>query len=595
MLTTDNLRTGNSSNLVRDSGSDTTDCDQSQCKPSLQCSLGNIKFKKNFLELENEHGNLTKVCFPIKATAYVRWAVEPKVSVLLKFKDDLGDMHTLLVPKAECKDSKRLIERLINCGWDFCCSKKTVMTILDELLGWSCPQNNLQRVALPGWHRNGENVPKVFIYGDRVFVSEGKPSKVYFAGNSPIKKCGTLDEWQQNVAKLFVGNSRQILFLSAAFAGPLLELVKQPNIGLLLHGLSRSGKTATLAAICSVFGDKGFMGNWKATANALLHSASERNDLIFPLDELSQAKASDAGDAAYDLMNGVSKARLSADIKMQDVLRFRLVTISTGEQSFTSYLAKHGLTASNGQLARMVSIPFSSKGVFEQIHGYKDDASFATALATNASTYFGTAGPKFIQYLVDHQRDIEQSARDRIDEIQDTFIRACADQNETVLQLDVAKRLATIAYAGELAIEIGILPFDVGVAIRAACTCFRAWGRQYEMEAATRDPVFAAAKSFITDQQASFISLAQHRSVKSQTIGFTHTVDGVTAFLLTPPTFQQQLCIQHGKQALINALKSRNLLMLGARGTPTRQITLPGSKGGKQSFYVINSNILRAG
>ena len=168
----------------------------------------------------------------------------------------------------------------------------------------------------------------------------------------------------------------------------------------------------------------------------------------------------------------------------------------------------------------------------------------------------------------------------------------CADLPEIGLQLDVARRLATIAYAGELAIEIGILPFDSGVAIRAARTCFKAWNRQYEAEAVARDPVFASVKGYIADHQASFIPLVEHRSAKGLPCGFTHTVDGVTAFLLSQEAFQQQVCLQHGKSAVIAALKSRNLLMLGARGTPTRQIAMPSSKSGKQSFYVINPLIL---
>ena len=104
--------------------------------------------------------------------------------------------------------------------------------------------------------------------------------------------------------------------------------------------------------------------------------------------------------------------------------------------------------------------------------------------------------------------------------------------------------------------------------------------------------VVARALAWSTDHQASFIPLVEHRSVNGHSHGFTHTVDGVKAFLLSQEAFQQQLCHQHGKSAVIAALKSRNLLMLGARGTPARQVALPGSKSGKQSFYVINSLIL---
>lgn len=592
MLTADDLRTVKRSCLLRDDGGSTADRDQPQAKPPRQCSLGTIKLKKDCLELDDGQGNLTKVCLPIKAIAYVRQTIEPKVSVLVKIIDDQGQSHVELFTKAECKDVKRLIERLVNCGWDYYCDTKTLFAVLKDMLIWSLPEKNLLGVNKPGWHDNGGSGKKVFIYGDQILAPKGEKPAVYFYGTAPFKKQGTLEEWKQFVAKFFTGNSRQILLLSAAFAGPLLGIVKQPNIGILLHGTSRAGKTATLATICSVYGDEEIMESWKSTTNALLQSAVERNDLVFPLDELSQAKASDAGEAAYDLMNGHSKRRLNSDSKVQPAQKFKLITISTGEQSFAAYLAKYGLTASAGQLARMLSIPFSSKGIFENTHGYKNHAALAVAMATNAQKYFGTAGPAFIQHLVNHQEHIEQSAAAGIEKIQDTLMSSCADQPETGLQLDVARRLATIAYAGELAIQIGILPFDAGVAIRAARTCFKAWNRQYEAEAATRDPVFAAVKGYITDHHASFIPLNQHHLAKGEPIGFLKDVDGVSAFLLSQEVFQQQVCLQHGKSAVIAALKNRNLLMLGARGTPTRQVAMPGSKSGKQSFYVINPLIL---
>ena len=553
-----------------------------------------LERKENILYAQSEDGEDIPICYAIKPEAYVRGETELRVWVLIKLMDDQGATHKLLVPKAECKDSKRLMDRLLNLGWDHFCAKKTAMKFLENLLTLMPPRKNLKLADRPGWESNGASSNKVFIYGNQVFVPEGEEPAVYFQGNAPFRQKGSLRDWQNFVAKLFTGNSRQILLLSAAFVGPILNLVKQPNIGILLHGASRAGKTATLAAICSVYGDEEIMESWKATANALLQSAVERNDLVFPLDELSQAKASDASEAAYDLMNGHSKRRLNSDSKVQPAHKFRLVTISTGEQSFAAYLAKYGITASAGQFARMLSIPFSSKGIFENTHGYKNHAVFAQALVVNAQKYYGTAGPAFIQHLVDHQGEIEQSAHAGIEKFQDILMSSCADLPETGVQLDVARRLATIAYAGELAIEIGILPFESGVAIRSARTCFKAWNYQYEAEAATRDPVFAGVKGYITDQLASFIALGKHRSAEGYPIGFTHTVDGIAAFLLTQQTFQRQLCLQHGKSAVIATLKARNLLMLGARGTPTRQITMPGSKSGKQSFYVINSNILSA-
>ena len=43
-------------------------------------------------------------------------------------------------------------------------------------------------------------------------------------------QAGTLAEWQDQVARYAVGNSRLALFLSAAFAGALLEIIAEPSV-----------------------------------------------------------------------------------------------------------------------------------------------------------------------------------------------------------------------------------------------------------------------------------------------------------------------------------------------------------------------------
>ena len=47
---------------------------------------------------------------------------------------------------------------------------------------------------------------------------------------------GTLQDWQSNVGRYCPDNSRLVLFTSAAFAGPLLELIHEPSGGLHLYG-----------------------------------------------------------------------------------------------------------------------------------------------------------------------------------------------------------------------------------------------------------------------------------------------------------------------------------------------------------------------
>ena len=65
---------------------------------------------------------------------------------------------------------------------------------------------------------------------------------------------GTLDEWQQNIARLAVGNHRLGLFIAAAFAAPLLDVTSERTGGLHVHGNSQSSKTTLLQSAASPVG-----------------------------------------------------------------------------------------------------------------------------------------------------------------------------------------------------------------------------------------------------------------------------------------------------------------------------------------------------
>ena len=75
-----------------------------------------------------------------------------------------------------------------------------------------------------GWHRVGD--------GDMILRPEMVRADLSCAS-------WQLAEWQDQVAKYALGNSRLALFLSAGFAGALLEIIAEPCGGLHLHGNRR--------------------------------------------------------------------------------------------------------------------------------------------------------------------------------------------------------------------------------------------------------------------------------------------------------------------------------------------------------------------
>lgn len=74
---------------------------------------------------------------------------------------------------------------------------------------------------------------------------------------------------------------------------------------------------------------------------------------------------------------------------------------------------------------------------------------------------------------------------------------------------------------------------------------------------------------------------------------YTYVVDGEDVFLVPLKRFNNTIFKQFGKSVVVDELKKRNLLLLGSRGTPAKQLMIPKSKPNTRcSFYVIRRSIL---
>jgi putative DNA primase/helicase len=163
-----------------------------------------------------------------------------------------------------------------------------------------------------GWHGNAFVLPDEMIWGgppvETILLQQTGPAKHSF------RVRGSLSDWQNNVAKFAVGNSRLILALSSAFAAALIEPCNAESGGIHLRGASSTGKSTALIVAGSVWGGGepgGYVRSWRATANGLEGVALAHCDALLCLDELSQVPAREAGEVAYMLGNGSIGARCS--------------------------------------------------------------------------------------------------------------------------------------------------------------------------------------------------------------------------------------------------------------------------------------------
>lgn len=567
------------------------DCEE----PAKKMMLGYTRSPGGNIMVDEAEGDGKVVCSDIRCIENVTDTRTGKVYVRSEFKDHQNRRKTILVPRAELVGSpSRLIERLSNAG--FCIQNRLLAKqFLSELYQFEPPERNIEIVSNPGWHAISDGNRKVFVISDETFKPVGAFCNMVLDGavSAVCSSKGTLSDWQENVAKPCHGNARLMLLLSASASGPLLDILGYHNFGLHVLGPSRAGKTTGLIVAGSFYGDGQFRSSWNATTNALQETAISRNDMVLLLDEISQCDAKQASAAVYDLMNGVTKGRLSSEIKLNAGTRFRVVVISTGEDSLQEHLQQGGVNVKAGQLARLFSIPVHPKhGMFRNLHGHATPGDFAAELLKSADTYYGTAGSAFISYLANNQSRLRKKLPAQVQEIEKPLLACLSTDKPIALQRSVAKSMAVIACAGELAIVSGIFPWQKGDAIKAAKICFKAWN-QYEQEAELeRNPALASLKQFFHDNQSSLLPLERY-SVASNLPVYTHIVDGTLAFLVSPEYFERTLCRHFGKKSGLEALKKHGLLVPNSRGGPTRQVTIPKNpKLVKPGFYVIRSTIL---
>jgi putative DNA primase/helicase len=98
-----------------------------------------------------------------------------------------------------------------------------------------------------------------------------------------------------------------------------------------------------------------------------------------------------------------------------------------------------------------------------------DSAEDADRMKAACASYFGTAGPAFIQKLIEDLENLYDQLK-RLDDIATTIGKASTNEEKRV-----RKRFALCALAGELAIVADILPWDRGTALTACKHVYGLW------------------------------------------------------------------------------------------------------------------------
>jgi putative DNA primase/helicase len=313
---------------------------------------------------------------------------------------------------------------------------------------WDC-------VKTTGWHNGAFVLPNQII---------GKNSGIYFEPKGEVatyNKAGTSEQWNL-LAKLALGNPYLVFGISAVLAGPLLKYLSLSGIGFHLLGDSTSGKTTTLIVGTSVWGPPEFLLSWRTTVNNLEAQCASRSDTAIILDESHLAEPRHLDAAIYVVVHGASKGRLNRDSTAKDIMRWRVVLLSTGERALETYIASAGFDHKAGQWVRIIDLPLKGAfGIFDDLHGEKSAARFADKLRNNAACCYGHAGPAFVERLTKELPTFSLSEK------LNSLVATCTEPL-SAQQGRVWRAFAVVALSGELASLWEILPWNTGTALSSA-------------------------------------------------------------------------------------------------------------------------------
>ncbi len=208
---------------------------------------------------------------------------------------------------------------------------------------------------------------------------------------------GTLADW---VAGIAPARSESMAFrcvMAASFASPLVALLDVQTFIVYLWGRSRSGKTPTLKAAGSVWGDPtegtdSYFRTFADTPKSITRAAALLHDIPIIIDEL-QSKGSSAGgqagkrmaveDLLYSLSIGHERSALNSDRTMMKSGSWKSLTIATGEIPIVGDSTQQG--AANRTL-ELNAEPFG-------------DVRAAQAMHRHVAACHGTAGRVFIDVV----------------------------------------------------------------------------------------------------------------------------------------------------------------------------------------------------
>jgi putative DNA primase/helicase len=512
----------------------------------------------------------------------------------LRWKDSKKRVHTWALPvELVHGDSVEFVKRLTSEGLELMPSKKHRERLAHYIV-LSKPEATIICTDRIGWQDSG-----AFVLPNQTFADTTEHEIIYqsaYEGAHKFNVRGTLADWQKNVSKYCVGNSRLAFAVSTAFACPLLPVVDINGGGFNIFGATSIGKSTALQVGGSVWGGKesdplGFSQSWRTTGNGLESVAETHNHSLLCLDEMSESDARQVGEIAYMLANGHGKTRMSRNITSRRSLTWHLLFLSSGELTLGDKMNEAGQTIRGGQVVRICDIQADTgkHGLFENLHGFGDGQTFADYLRRAAKENYGSAIREFLRWLVE-SGDLEE-IRANWRTFHQSFIKSILKNENYPSEVSrVASRFALVAFAGELASKIGVTLWQTGEAISAAKILFQSWLENRDGKGGSDiEKAIHKVRHFLETSENRFQDTNSAFDVPFRA-GFRrlNATTQQPEYLIYSETFRAEICKGFDARLIAHELSARGFLVKGSDGKNTKNERINNKQ---QRFYVLNSNI----
>lgn len=489
---------------------------------------------------------------------------------LLEWTDPDGRTHRKALPMELFQsDGLALREILANAGVMITPTTKARNLFACYLMKAPTPHKALC-VERVGWHDTRYILPhKVYGQSNELIVYQGSNSVSH-----AYQSRGALSDWQTHVAKPCEHHTKLVFAICTAFAGALLEPMNLKGQGFHYKGTSSKGKTTILNLACSVWGNPNdFMRTWRATGNALEYTAFLHNDGFLALDEIGQInRAKELGEIAYMLCNGQGKARMTKNLANRPLKTWRLIVLSSGEQSLKEVMAEAGQTTKLGQEIRLIDIDVDNglHGIFDSVNFKETASQQAEYLNQQSKQYYGIAGEAWLAYLCDNYHDVLTHAHELYKQYKQELEKGIDDGHIK----RVAGQFALIATAGELAKDI--TQWQIGHALNAVRMVFNDWHSQFEYkDNYLQMQILQQVRAFIETHGSSRFENADSFMGErvNNRAGYYKDDKGERSYFIFPSVFRNEVCKGLNQKLVTQILIEHEwLITAGSRTTKQQRV-----------------------